>query len=226
MSLQPGDPASEAFERLRLEVALLHRAVEGLAAGREEPAADYAPTLAALRKAVGEVEGAVEDLGERPILALTVEQLAGAQIQATSRILARPIAELERDRVALGHAIGALHAVQSAEGARAASWRRRFRLIAGGAAGGVLLWSLLLGPFVQALPAGWRVSEALAADLMGLTVAEAGGRLLETADPAGWAEVRLVRRLGAEEQAQLRDCLDARDRKNGAQRCTLKLRSG
>lgn len=56
MSLQPCDPASEAFERRRLEVALLRRAVEGLSAEGREPAVDYSPTLAGLRKAVKEVQ--------------------------------------------------------------------------------------------------------------------------------------------------------------------------
>ncbi|MEW6020204.1 MAG: DUF6118 family protein, partial [Pseudomonadota bacterium] len=127
MSLQPSDPASEAFEWLRLEVALLRRAVEGLAAERDQPAPDYSPTLAALKKSLSEVQATLEALGERPALVLGPEHLGPLFHQAAGRLLAKPIAELERDRTLLALATDAIWAAQAAEAAHAASWRRRLR---------------------------------------------------------------------------------------------------
>lgn len=184
MSLQPSDPASDAFERLRLEVALLRRAVEGLSAEGREPAVDYSPTLAGLRKAVKEVGAGVEALGERPILALTVEQLVAAQIPMAKRLLAEPVAELERDRAAFAQAVADIRAAQCAELRRDQLRRRALALAAASAFGGALVWGLALGPAARALPASWRVPERLAAATLDLPIAEAGRRLLEAENPA------------------------------------------
>jgi hypothetical protein len=178
MSLQPSDPASEAFERLRLEVALLRRAVEGLSAEGREPAPDYSPTLAALRKAVKEVGTGVEQLSERPILALTVEQLVAAQIPMAKRLLAEPVAELERDRAAFAEAAKVIRAAQRAELRRDELKRRALALAAASAVAGALVWGLTLGPAARALPDSWRLPERLAARTLDLPMTEAGRRLL------------------------------------------------
>lgn len=178
MSLQPSDPASEAFERLRLEVALLRRAVEGLSAEGREPAPDYSPTLAGLRKAVKEVGTGVEQLSERPILALTVEQLVAAQIPMAKRVLAEPVAELERDRAAFAEAAKVIRAAQRAELRRDELKRRALALAAASAVAGALVWGLALGPAARALPDSWRLPERLAARTLDLPMTEAGRRLL------------------------------------------------
>lgn len=183
MSLQPSDPASEAFERLRLEVALLRRAVEGLSAEGREPTPDYSPTLAGLRKAVKEVGTGVEQLSERPILALTLEQIVAAQIPMAKRLLAQPIAELERGRAAFAQAVDAMRVAQRAELRRDELQRRAVVLVAASAFAGALAWGLALGPAARALPESWRIPEGLAAATLDLPMAEAGRRLLEAEDP-------------------------------------------
>ena len=55
MRLQFSDPAAVALERLRLEVALLRRALEGLSAAAEP--VDYSPALAGLSDAITALEG-------------------------------------------------------------------------------------------------------------------------------------------------------------------------
>ncbi len=178
MSLQPSDPASEAFERLRLEVALLRRAVEGLSAEGREPAPDYSPTLAGLRKALKEVGAGVEALGERPILALTLEQIVAAQIPMAKRLLAQPVAELERDRAAFAEAAKVIRAAQRAELRRDELKRRALALASASAFAGALVWGLALGPAARALPDSWRLPERLAARTLNLPMTEAGRRLL------------------------------------------------
>lgn len=224
MSLQPSDPASEAFEWLRLEVALLRRAVEGLAAERDQPAPDYSPTLAALKKSLSEVQATLEALGERPALVLGPEHLGPLFHQAAGRLLAKPIAELERDRTLLALATDAIWAAQAAEAAHAASWRRRLRLVGGGAVLGAFLWVLLAGPVARSLPAGWRVPERLAAATLALPGAAAGQRMLQVHDPGRWEKVELVQRLGEDDLKKLRGCAEARDRSSKPVTCTLKLK--
>ncbi|WP_430418335.1 DUF6118 family protein [Phenylobacterium sp.] len=224
MSLQPTDPASDVFERLRLEVALLRRAVEGLAAERDQPAPDYSPTLAALKKSLAEVQAALENLGERPALVLGPEHLGPLFHQAAGRLLAKPIAELERDRALLTQAAEALRGAHAAEAAHAASWRRRLRLVGGGAALGALLWVLLSGPVARSLPTGWQVPERLAAATLALPGPAAGQRLLQAHDPLRWQSAELLQSLADDELMELRECVDARNRSVRPVTCTLKLR--
>jgi hypothetical protein len=163
MSLQPDPTAAEAFERLRSEVALLRRAVEGVAADVGGEAIDYSPTLAAISEAVEAASAKVTALGEKPVLALAPEQL-GALLQAASaRVLAKPLGELERDRAALGRATEALQASRQAEAARSRSWRRTAALLGAGALFGAVGWGMLLGPVARRMPSAWNVPERLAA---------------------------------------------------------------
>lgn len=225
MSLQPNDPAADAFERLRLEVALLRRAVEGLAAdGGAEPN-DYSPTLARLSKAVGEVNTQVTALGERPVLALPPDQLGSLFQVAAARVLARPVVTLEREQAVLSQATEALRAARQADMARTRSWRRMASLIGAGALTGALLWGLLLGPLVRMLPDSWSAPERLAAATLALPMAPAGERLLRRSDPEAWEAVTLVRRLPDTQVDALRRCL-SRPADTKAKLCTLKLRGG
>lgn len=224
MSLQPSDPAADAFERLRLEVALLRRAVEGLAAdGTGEPI-DYSPTLAELSGAVAEVDAKLGALGERPALALTPEQLGALLQQGTGRLLAKPIAELERERAVLGQATEALRLVERAELARSRSWRRCAGVAGAGAALGIVVAALLTGPLARALPSGWGVPERLAAATLADPMTQAGERLLRRGDPAASEMLRLLRTLPGPAVADLRHCATRLEAEARTRTCTLKLR--
>lgn len=224
MSLQPNDPAADAFERLRSEVALLRRAVEGLAAdgGREPP--DYSPTLAELSDAVAEVNAQVTVLGERPVLALAPEQLVSLFQVAAARVLARPVVALEREQVVLGRATEALHAAREADFARSHSWRRTASLVGGGVLAGAILWGVLLGPLARSLPAAWGAPERLASATLNLPMAPAGERLLLRGDPTTWDALQLVRRIPDSQMTGLQACL-AQPADSKVRTCTLKLRA-
>lgn len=218
MSLQPSDPAADAFERLRSEVALLRRAVEGLAAGAQEAPVDYSPTLAELSESIAAVSAQAVALGERPLLALAPDQLGSLFQIAAAKVLAKPVAELERERSTLRQAGEALHAAREADLAKSRSWRRTTSLLGGGALGGVLLWSLLLGPVARILPASWGAPERLASATLNLPMAPAGERLLRRADPQGWIAVDVTRRVPQAQLLELHDCI-SRSRKT----CTVRV---
>jgi len=224
MSLQPSDPAADAFERLRSEVALLRRAVEGLAADSDLEPVDYSPTLAELSGAVSEVNAQVTALGERPALALAPDQLGALLHQAAGRLVAKPVAELERERAVLAQATEALRAARQADMARSGSWRRTAGLVGAGAIVGAILWGVLLGPLTRMLPAAWGAPEHLASASLALPMAPAGERLLRRGDPGAWEAVQLVRRLPDSEMAELRRCISRSGDAGKAKACTLKLR--
>jgi len=218
MSLQPSDPATDAFERLRSEVALLRRALESLAAGAQEAPVDYSPTLAELSEAIAAVSAQAVALGERPLLALAPDQLGSLFQIAAAKVLANPVAELERERTTLRQAAEALRAAREADLAKSRSWRRTASLLGGGALVGVVLWGLLLGPVARILPASWGAPERLASATLNLPMAPAGERLLRRGDPQGWTAVEVARRVPQAQLLALQDCM-SRSRKT----CTVKV---
>lgn len=222
MSLQPSDPASEAFERLRLEIALLRRAVEGVAADGQAEPVDYTPTLSELSEALGEVRAQLADLSERPALVLGVEHLSALLKQASAIVVARPIAELERDRAAFRRATEVLHAASQADLARRKSWRRYATSGAAGALAGAVLWGLSAGPLARSLPASWGAPERLASATLAMPMAAAGERMLARADANGAHVLRLARSLRRVERVGLERCLE-QIRSGGRRTCTVKL---
>lgn len=223
MSLHPSDPAAEAFERLRSEVALLRRAVEGVAADAGAEPIDYSPTLAELSDAVAEVNTQVSALGERPALALAPDQLASLFQLAAARVLAKPVAQLDRERAALAQATEALRMARQADVAQSRSWRRTAGLLAAGFMAGAAVWGLLLGPLARVLPAAWGVPERLASATLALPMATAGESLLSRSEPDTWAAVKLVRRLPESQMVELRRCT-SRSENGKVKVCTLKIR--
>jgi hypothetical protein len=223
MSLQPSDAAADAFDRLRGEVALLRRAVEGLVSDAAAPV-DYSPTLAELSDSIAEVGAQAAALSERPLLALAPEQLGSLFQIAAAKVLAKPVAALERERAALREAAEALRIERQAADRRSQSWRRWAGLVGAGAVCGIFVWSLLLGPLVRILPPRWAVPERLASATLALPMGPAGERLLLHGDPARWEALQVVNRLPQAAMADLRDCGAPSGEGKAARTCTLKLK--
>ena len=222
MSLQPGDAAADAFERLRSEVALLRRAVEGLAPAGGVSAVDYSPTLAEISEAIAEVGAQAAALGERPVMALAPDQLGSLFQIAAAKVLARPVAELERGKIALSGATDALVAARQASLVRTRSWRRTAALLGGGTVLGMVLYGLLVGPLARTLPASWGVPERLASATLELPMARAGEQLLRRGDPEVADAFDIARALPAAERAAFRDCLTSAI-ETRRRTCTVKL---
>lgn len=167
--------ATEAFEQLRSEVALLRRAIEGLAAATVEAAApDYSPTLAGLRKAIDGLGARIETLAANP--PMTAAQMAAGIAAAGTQGRTEGQRDLAQARTALEK--GVRDVVLAAGAIRAARVHRR-RLIQaslGGAALGIGAWIALSGPIARALPHVWHVPERMAAATLGLQKWPAGNR--------------------------------------------------
>lgn len=146
------DPAAVAFEALREEVALLRRAVGGLAAERaaiEIP--DYSETLGQIAGACAAAASKLKTLAQLPILHAETRDWANA-IENASESVRRA------DRDALTNIHQQLRQVAAdlsarLQSARAADSQRDWLLSAflGGALAGMLLWVVALGPAVRAI---------------------------------------------------------------------------
>lgn len=86
-----------------------------------------------------------------------------------------------------------------------------------GAVAGVIVWVCFSGPVARALPAGWSVPEKMAAATLRLDRWEAGGRLMETANPQGWAQLVEGAKLERDNLTALKGCGQSANRKKKSQ---------
>jgi hypothetical protein len=182
-----GDPAEEAFGQLRTEVALLRRAVEGLAAAEERhDAVDYGPTLGKMAGQLAAVDERIEALAQSPLLSMTPARVAGEVQAVTARARQEAQSDWSRAQRALDEAVRSLGEIIPRP--RAAHDQRRW-LITAGAGGvivGIVLWIGLSGPIARALPDRWQVAERMAAATLKQDRWSAGQRLLAKAKPESW----------------------------------------
>ncbi|HEY1613988.1 MAG TPA: DUF6118 family protein [Rhizomicrobium sp.] len=146
------DPAALAFEALREEVALMRRALAGLAAERasiEIP--DYSETLAQIQQASVFSARKLKAIAELPILqatasdwARTIEQTGGPARREDREALAKIYAQLQ----AVARDMGA-----TLRSVRTAGVQRQWLLctFSGGVLAGMLLWAFALGPAMRAI---------------------------------------------------------------------------
>lgn len=147
-----GDPAALAFEALREEVALVRRAVAGLAAERaaiEVP--DYSETLGMIVQGSAATAKHIKALAERPILHTTVQDWADAIVQANTparHASQNNLANLHRQLSDVADGMAA-----SLRKARTADRQREWLLwtFGGGVLAGVLLGIFAVLPLVHAL---------------------------------------------------------------------------
>jgi hypothetical protein len=174
-----GDDPAAAFEALRSEVAAL-RASLGEGDGRAAP--DYAPTLGKMAAALAKIEA-------HPALQLTPEAFAYQVRQA------RDAAQQQagRDMSAAIQRVDAAGAGLERLTERQRTGREQVRQVAimtaVGAVAGVIVWVGFSGPIARALPASWSVPERMAAATLRLDRWQAGARLMQSANPQGWAHL-------------------------------------
>jgi len=148
------DPAAQAFEALRQEVALLRRAVTGLAADQsaiEIP--DYTETLATISRMVSSIGKRLVALAEMPAFGYTARDWSH-QIELASEETRRK----DRETITLSGEIlrkATEDLTRSLMSAREAERQERLllRTAAGGVVAGMLLWALCIGPAIRALTA-------------------------------------------------------------------------
>jgi hypothetical protein len=221
-----GDPAAEAFARLEGELALMHRAVEHLAAERADIVIpDYGATLTEMVKRMGTISESLKGIAGHPAMQMTPDSI-GNRIAAAAETARRS----DQDRISqarsdLNHATQEMRSV-TAHARTAAEQRQQLYQVACGAfLAGILLWSFLPGTIARVMPESWHWPERMAARMVGASSRwDAGARLMQSDSPEAWNA--LVQ--AADIQRDNRDTIDA-CRKTAASsqqpvRCTVKIR--
>jgi hypothetical protein len=99
------DNPAQAFESLREEISLLHKAIKGLTAERED-IPDYAPTLGALGKLIRAGLDGIARIEQAPAVALTPAALARDLNQAAVQVRAEDKRQIDEALAALHKAVG------------------------------------------------------------------------------------------------------------------------
>lgn len=175
----PEDDVTRAFDALRGEVNLTHRAVEALTAAHERMP-DYSVTLGQMAKALNEVGDSIVRIERSPAVRLSPAALTSEIVKASAAARAEDHALLRETRDVLTRAIGRVDGIVERGQAADCQTRRLIWVGAGGALVGMLLMSILPGAVARSLPASWHVPEWMAARTIGLDQREAGERMIAT----------------------------------------------
>ncbi len=234
--IQEGDDPAEAFDRLRAviegqdrELALLRRAVEGLAAERGAiDVPDYSETLGHLQQGVNTAAENIGRIGQflkaAPALAMTPEQMA-------QRIAAAGTAARREDQAALAKAgedksrvMADLRAIAGSAWTRADQKNRQLWFGLGGAAIGILAWAILPGLVAREVaPASWEWPERMAARTLDLPRWEAGQRMMQSASPTAFRAIVGADRIVTANRETIEGCSKAAARKRETVRCTIRV---
>ena len=230
-----GDPA-EAFDRLRAviegqdrELALLRRAVEGLAAERAHiDVPDYSETLGRMQQGVDATADRIavinDVIARSPTLAMTPEQMA-------QRIAAAGNAARREDQAALAKAgedkarvMAELRAIAGSAWTKADQKNRQLWFGLGGAAISILAWTILPGMVAREVaPASWQWPERMAARTLGLPRWEAGQRMMQSAAPDAFANIAAGDRIVTANRAVLEACRKRANKAREEVRCTVRV---
>ena len=224
-----GDTAAEAFEAMRGELALLRRAVEGLAAERGAiDVPDYSETLGRMQRGVDATADRIavinDVIARSPALAMTPEQMA-------QRIAAAGNAARREDQAALAGAaedkarvMAELRAVAGSAWTRADQRNRQLWFGLGGVAIGILAWAIVPGLVAREIaPASWQWPERMAARSLDLPRWEAGQRMMQSASPTAFSAIVGADRIVTANRETIEGCSKAAARKRETVRCTIRV---
>ncbi|TPG52211.1 DUF6118 family protein [Sphingomonas glacialis] len=219
------DEAAQAFEDLRGEVSLIRRAAERLTAQRAEPsdAPDYSETLGVISQNVLAAAQRIDAVVNSPALLLTPEELNHQIIEAAYN------APREDHRLFLAaqhgfETVARQLTLQLHSHTEADEQRRRLRHVGMAAlAAGILLWAILPGPIVRALPASWLWPEWMAAHTLRMPMWQSGQRLMRAASPTAFAGILSGNRLIIANRDTLDACRKKAARAKKAVRCEIQV---
>ena len=224
-----GADAAEAFEAMRGELALLRRAVEGLAAERAYvDVPDYTETLGRMQQGVditAEQIALINDVIARsPALTMTPEQMAQRIATAGNAARREDQAALATARKGLDDVTRTLHGYVAS--ARASGEQNRWLYSIAGTAVvvGIVFWIAFGGALARATPDSWQLPESMATRTLGGTTWDGARRLAVASYPDTWNAMVAGVVIGQDNEAALERCQQAANKAGEPVRCTLRIK--
>ncbi len=184
VEIEPTDSATAAFDAVRDKLAGLTRAVDNMAGEwRALDVPDYSQTLEKIAKELRANAIHIERLSAAPSLQLTPHSLSDAIIKAGTASRAEDHAALSEATARLQRAEQAI--TKSLVTARTAQEQdnRLKRVGINSLIAGMVIWSVVPGPVIRALPEKWHLPERVAARILGTDACDGGNCLILFAQP-------------------------------------------
>lgn len=222
------DAAAEAFEGVRGELArqsdeivLLRRAIEGIAAARDDrpELPDYSETL-----------GQLTNFASATYQRAEILRKAAEEETVARQVVARVAGAVAEDRQAVKLAAGELRdATRALQGvtvsARRGDQQNRWLVwtAIGGIVVGMILWAVFAGIVARTVPTGWQWPERMAARTLDMPMWEGGQRMMRTAAPDAFANIAAGDRLVTANRVALEACQKRAGRARETVRCTVSI---
>jgi hypothetical protein len=216
------DTATIAFVEMRDSFSTMARAVSSLSGEwKALVIPDYSKTLEKVAMELKANADQLEKWAEKPALKLTPQALSDAIIKAGTAARAN-------DHAALDTAIKAINqtekdmtgALVSARTAQAQDKRLR-RVSVNCLIAGMILWAIVPGPIIRAMPASWHLPERMAAWTVGTDAWDGGQRLMMFANPDGWASLAMVVRATEKSLRTIKACEGLATKSRKQVRCAI-----
>lgn len=217
------DPATEAFSRLEREMALMRRAVEHLAAEKADiTIPDYTVTLGEILQRLGAAHQTLRTIVDKPAMSLTPESLARRIDQAAQQARRTDHEELRGACNQYDHASHDLRGLVATVRTAHEQGRHLWWAAGGGLLAGCLLWAILPGIILRALPDSWHGPEKMAAHIVGEpSIWEAGARLMRAGNPEAWRGVVEAAQMVRDNRETIGGCEKAAAKTAEPVRCTI-----
>ncbi|WP_375292535.1 DUF6118 family protein [Sphingomonas melonis] len=214
------DAAAEAFEGVRGELALLRRAIEGIAARDDRPEPpDYGETL-----------GQITKLANATLQRAEILRKAAEEETVARQVAARITGAVAEDRQAVKTAAGELRdATRALQGvtvsARRGDEQNRWLVwtAIGGIVVGMIAWAVFAGIVARSVPIGWQWPERMAARTLDMPMWEGGQRMMRTAAPDAFANIAAGDRIVTANRKALEACSKRAIRTREAVSCTVQI---
>ena len=186
----PRDPATRAFDALREELINVRQSVESLNTSVQQIRPnDYRKTLGQILRTQESVETELEAIKSHPAIRLTPDGFAQQLEKAKNELLKVDQQNLRALLDVLKHNCKMMK--DYVESANEAAWQRIY--ICGAA---VLffcigtVFSVYIVSFIANLvPRSWQAPERIASNILGLSIRNAGIRLIQTNNPSEWETI-------------------------------------
>ncbi|WP_242130438.1 DUF6118 family protein [Sphingobium sp. Sx8-8] len=222
------ETAAQAFARLDGRIALLSRAIEHLAAERSNiDIPDYSATLGQMNARLAAIAQALAGISGKPAMQWTPEEMSARMDAAAEKSRRADAVTLKEAREVHLEAAKAIRAfIPIAHEGRE---QRKHLLWAanGGLLAGCLLWAILPGVILRALPTGWHMPESMAAHIIGESALwDAGARMMRAGDPQAWRTLTAAVEIWRDNRNLLDACTRKADKSEQPVPCNIRVRNG
>jgi hypothetical protein len=221
------DTATIAFVEMRDSFSTMARAVSSLSGEwKALVIPDYSKTL---EKVAMELKANADQLGkwaEKPALKLTPQALSDAIIKAGEMARAEDHAALSKATTAIDQTEKTMSASLISARTVQEQDKRLRRVSINCMVAGMVIWAIVPGMVIRAMPASWHLPERLAARMIGLDAWEGGQRLMMFANPDGWASLAMVGLATAGSRKAIETCVRAAGKSGRPISCSVSVSSG